>query len=303
MKIRKALKTLAVAGGITLAGFGFSKTSAGKQVVNTLKVKVQDLKKTERVQKITHTTNEAIFDISDKIKTDQQKNSLEGGPDSLYFQALQSVIDKYQNSDKDYVQNTVKRLKKLLDNKVVDYDHIRKTLMTSIADCLTPNMAEPYRSYCISFDCNVIQELNKNGFEQAGHEIVIPDEIKNNPIFVQAIQNAQNQQATQNTQNQQVAQTNPQKTGNDQVSDYTDYSQYAQYGDGEWENTAVEQADQQLADAQQALQNSLTQGREEILQAAKALVKAGGNPAEVLDDWDYIAKKYNITPDDLDPNK
>ena len=57
--------------------------------------------------------------------------------------------------------------------------------------------------------------------------------------------------------------------------------------------------DKKLADAKAELQKSLTQGKDKLLVAARAYVAVGGNPAEVVDNWEELSKKYNITPDDL----
>ena len=63
----------------------------------------------------------------------------------------------------------------------------------------------------------------------------------------------------------------------------------------------VKESEKVLADAKAEFQKSLTQGREKILAAARKLVNAGGNPADI-EGWEEISKELNITPDDLAGN-
>ncbi len=59
------------------------------------------------------------------------------------------------------------------------------------------------------------------------------------------------------------------------------------------------ETDRMLAESQAELEKVINQGREKIIKSAKKYVAIGGNPADVIENWDEIMKKYNITPDDL----
>jgi hypothetical protein len=64
----------------------------------------------------------------------------------------------------------------------------------------------------------------------------------------------------------------------------------------------LERADQRLKKAEEELQKSIADKnatRQGIIENAKKILKAGGNPADV-NGWEKISKMFNITPDDLD---
>ena len=115
-----------------------------------------------------------------------KKNNLEGGPDTNFTNALQSVINKHQNSNEDYVKNTTKRFNELLTKKIIDYDHVKDNLLNGIQICLTPNMVESAKNAEIAFYIDVINVLNNGDFEKAGHKIVLPTEITENHFFLLA---------------------------------------------------------------------------------------------------------------------
>lgn len=56
----------------------------------------------------------------------------------------------------------------------------------------------------------------------------------------------------------------------------------------------------ETARLEEVLKRVTTEGKERIVEAAKKYIAVGGNPADVIEDWEEVCRKFNITPKDLE---
>ena len=247
---------------------------------------IENPKKTEQITNISNDTTKQIADLDSTKNVEIAKDSIPGFQLLMNEDGSQRVFIIYGEDEyRQKIDNDQNLSKKLVDAyKLVEKSNLTPTEKNAAlyAYVLILNGKQPTEKDIVYFNGSV-------------YVYVKPEEASNVMTFLKE----NNLTPKTPTTKQNIAQNT--NTGT------TDYSQYAQYAD-EYANSksnAVEQADQQLQQAQQELQKVMqaeNQSKQEVLETARALVQAGGNPADIPG-WEEFAKRYNITPDDLDPNK